>query len=245
MNKTLNGIVLSMRDYREADVILNVFCEEEGMQSLVARGLRKLISKNAGSTQLFTHAKFHVDYHEQKSIHSMRNADIVGSYRNLREDLLKQAIGSILCECMEKTQWEDSEEAFHLLKQSFDHLQATSQPYALGALFLSIMNRYQGVEPYVEGCVACGHSSNITAISVKQGGFLCANCEKDAMTYGYGKADLKCFRLLCKAELEHFSIIESSSDWTYEHFLMVYRFFEEYSGIHLKSFRFLKCLQEL
>ena len=245
MNKTVEGIVLSTRDYREADAILSVFCKEEGIQSFVARGLRKLASKNAGSTQVFTYARFHVDFHEQKTMHAMRTADIVESYRGIREDLVKQAIASVICECMGKSEWEDGEEGFLVLKQSLDYLQSTTQPYALAALFLSMMNRMQGIEPYVEGCVHCGNTAHITSISIKQGGFICANCERDNQTYAYGKDDLKCFRLVCKAELEHFPILETYQDWTYEHFMMMYRFFEEYSGIPLRSMRFLKCLQEL
>lgn len=245
MNKTVEGIVLSTRDYREQDAIITVLCKEEGVQSLVARGLRKLSSKNVGSTQVFTHGLFYIDYHEQKNIHTMRTADILESYHKLREDLLLQAGASILCECIEKVEWDDPEELFLILKTSLTYLQSTTQPYALFALFLSIMNRIVGIEPYVDGCVGCQRVDGIAGISLSQGGFVCASCMDEYASHTYSKQDLKCFRLLCKAQLENFPILEQYQDWRYEHFMMVYRFFEEYSGIPIKSIRFLKCLQEL
>lgn len=243
MNKTIEGIVLSSRDYREHDAILSVLCKEEGLQSFVARGLRKLSSKNVAATQILTHAKFYVDFQEQKTMHSMRTADIIESYRSIREDLEKQAIASILCECIQKAELE--EDAFGFLKTSLEYLQHTNQPYALLALYFACINRWCGIEPYVEGCVHCQSTKGIVGISLTQGGFVCHKCPHDPTTQLHTKAELSCFRLLCRAELEHFPILESYTDWTYEHFLMVYRFFQEYSGISIRSARFLSCIQEL
>lgn len=245
MNKEIEGIVLSVRDYREQDAILKVLCIEEGVQSFVARGLKKLSSKNVASTQIFTHARFYVDFHEQKTMHSLRTADIIDSHRLLRENLLSQACASIMCECMEKIEWDDAEELFHILKVCLGHLQTSKQPYAIVALFMSLMNRMQGIEPYVDGCVICQREKGIAGISLSQGGFLCTHHMQEQDAVAYTLPDLKCFRLLCKAELAHVSILEQYQDWTYEHFMMVFRFFEEYSGIPMKSIRFLKCLQEL
>lgn len=245
MNKTIEGIVLAAKDYREQDAILTVLCKEIGVQSFVARGLKKLSSKNAASTQVFTHGRFYVDYHEGKTMHSLRTADIIESYRKLREDLLKQACAAILCECMERVEWDDPDELFQILKECMEQLQKTAQPYALMALFMSIMNRMQGIEPYVDGCVHCQRVDQIAGISLSQGGFVCAGCMDEKTAIRCSLQELKCFRLVCKAELEHFSILEQYQDWNYAHFMMVYRFFEEYSGIPIRSIRFLKCLQEL
>lgn len=244
MNKTLEGIILSSREYREYDVILTVLCKELGVQSLVARGIRKLSSKNAGACQLFTYARFYIDYHEQKRMHGLRTADVIDSYRIIREDLIKQAVASLLCECMEKAELEQ-EEAFDFLKEAMDDLKESDQPYALLALFFACMNHKLGIEPYVDGCVSCGRTHGIAGISLAQGGFVCQSCLTRGKDQGYGKEDLKCFRILCHANLSQFPQVVQYQNWTYEHFMMVYRFFEEYSGIRLKSIRFLTCLQSL
>lgn len=225
-------------------MILTVLCKEIGIQSLVARGLKKLSSKNAGACQLFTYARFSIDYHENKNIHGMRSADRILSYRNIREDLLKQAVASILCECMEKAELEE-DFAFAFLKEAMDDLSTTNQPYALLALFFACMNRMLGIEPYVDGCVRCNREKGIAAISYLQGGFICQLCYQPERDRLYGKEDLLCFRILAHAQLEQFALVESYTTWTYEHFKMVYQFFEEYSGIRLRSVRFLESLQNI
>lgn len=245
MNDVLEGIVISSRDYREHDAILQIICKEAGKQSLVARGLRKLQSKNAASTQLFTHARFYVNYREQATMHSMQTADIIDSYRSIREDLLKQAIASVFCECMEKIAIDDPEYIFSILKQNLDILAQSKQPYAIAGLFLSLMNRMNGIEPYVDGCVICNRQDGIMATSLLDGGFICQHCYQPAQHKQMNKQDLMYFRMLCKAELEQYEILAKFDQWTYEHMKMEYDYFAEYSGIHLKSIRFLSCIQDM
>lgn len=56
------------------------------------------------------------------------------------------------------------------------------------------------------------------------------------------RRDLKTFRLLCKAELEHYELIERLEPFSSENFEELYGFFEDYGGIALKSVRFLRTL---
>jgi len=241
MIKTLQGLVLTVEDYRDQDVILHVLCKEEGMQSIVARGIRKLSSKNAGVCQPYTHAKFYVNYHEGKGMHGLRTADSVKRYRNIHTDLKKQSMAAVICECLKKA---DIDNGFAFLKEALDDLEQTTQPYALLALCFSCMNRMLGIEPFVDGCVHCGSTKGICSISVPQGGFLCQTCVKEPSDVVYDKTMLKSFRLLCKAQLQQFPILETYQDWNLEHFMSVYRFFDEYSGISIKSLKFLLCLEE-
>lgn len=246
MNKTIEGIILSIRDYKERDAILKVLCKDIGIQSFVARGLRKANSKNLGATQMFTHAKFFVDFHEGKTIHTMKTAEIIQSYRQLREDLLKQTITAVFCECIEKLDLDEMDiDAFSFLQNSMIQLSNTTQPYGLLALFFANMNRFCGVEPYVEGCVHCQSTKKIRAVSLLHGGFVCVNCADPTKDMVMSKQDLLCFRLLCLAQMEHFEYLESFQDWTFAHVNMIHRFFEEYSGIYCKSMRFLSHIAPL
>ena len=56
------------------------------------------------------------------------------------------------------------------------------------------------------------------------------------------RRDLKTFRLLCKAELEHYELIERLEPFSSENFEELYGFFEDYGGIALKSVRFLRTM---
>lgn len=211
--------------------------------TLTARGIRKISSKNAGSIQPFMHARFYIDYGEQRTMHTLRTADTLHSYRKLREDLRKQTIASVFCECIEKAEaqlglWT----FFHTM---LTDLEEGDQDYLAAALFFAHMNRELGIEPFVDGCANCGRSDRLCAVSIKQGGLVCQNCYQPQSDFLYERADLKSFRILCKARSEHYPLLASLQQWQYEHFLMVYRFFAEYSGIRIRSVRFLSSIEEL
>ena len=176
-------------------------------------------------------------------MHTMRTADILNSYHRIRADLEKQAVGSVMLECIEKSDWD--EETFAFLNQALLYLDQSEEHYALLALFFSSMNRKLGIEPYADGCVRCQRSDEICAISLYHGGFVCRNCYNAQRDTRYDKTDLKSFRLLCHAPFSQYHRLAKLQPWSYEHVLMMYRFFAEYSGIRIQSMRFFNHLQKL
>jgi len=52
------GIILSRKNYGEADRILTVFSKNYGKVTLLAKGIRKLISKKRGHLEIFSEVKF-------------------------------------------------------------------------------------------------------------------------------------------------------------------------------------------
>ena len=231
MQEEVCGILVDVKEYREHDALLKVLCEDGSLLSLSARGVRKVTSKNAPAVQLFTLARLQLNYQQTASIQSLRRAEIINSYRKIREDLVKQSIASYFCECIYRSGFEEN--VYILLKQSLDILQDAKHPLQILCLFQAVMNRMHGIEPFVDGCVRCQSTQHIQAVSRRDGGFICKSC----LRYGdhvIPRRDLKTFRLLCKAELEHYELIERLEPFSSENFEELYGFFEDYGGIALK-----------
>ena len=243
MNDQIEGIVVSVKDYREHDSLLHVLTSEDQMMSIIARGVQKVKSKNAPACQLFTYTRMQLNYREQATMQSLRSAEILESYRKIREDLLKQSIASYFCECIDKSGFEL--DAFDLLKTSLEILKVTTHPFRILCLFQSLINRMHGIEPYVDGCVRCGTAQGIYGISRNDGGFVCKLCYKRVSDHAKSIEELKRFRLISKAELKHDAILASHAEFTYEDFEELYGFFAEYSGVSLRSIRFLRCLMDM
>ena len=121
MQEEVCGILVDVKEYREHDALLKVLCEDGSLLSLSARGVRKVTSKNAPAVQLFTLARLQLNYQQTASIQSLRRAEIINSYRKIREDLVKQSIASYFCECIYRSGFEEN--VYILLKQSLDILQ--------------------------------------------------------------------------------------------------------------------------
>lgn len=239
----MNGIIVSAKDYRENDALLHILSEDGELISVVAKGIQKVKSKNAPACQLFTYTRMQLNYREGAAMQSLRSAEIIDSYRKIREDLLKQSIASYFCECIDKSGFEL--DSFPLLKQSLDILKDTDQPFRILCLFQSLVNRMHGIEPYVDGCVRCGNTQGITGISRSDGGFVCKLCFRTSHDQTKSIEELKRFRLISKAELEHYDILADHADYTYDDFEELYGFFADYSGVTLRSIRFLRCLMNM
>lgn len=237
MNDQFQGIVIANREYGEHDAMLHVLCENGAVFTIRAKGIQKVKSKNASACQLFTQSRFLLNFRDASPIQSLRSAEIVNSFRHIREDLYLQSIATYMCEAVDVSHFEEN--IYPLLKQSFDNLAKGNDAMGILCLFQSIVNRLHGIEPYVDGCVRCGTQNQIQAISIMDGGLVCKNClrSQDAIQK---PAQLKTFRLLCKAEMEHYQILQTLPPFAFTDFLMLYDFFAEYAGVNIRSIRFLK-----
>lgn len=239
MNDQFLGIVIANREYREQDALLHVLCSNGILLSIHARGIQKVKSKNASACQLFTESRFLLNYREASNIQSLRSAEIQNSYRTIREDLYRQSIAAYMCEVMDASQFEEN--VYPLLKTTLDILAKCEDPLYILCLFQSIINHLHGIEPYVDGCVRCGATKRIKAISTLDGGLICEGCctSQDVIKE---ISQLKTFRLLCKAKLQHYEVLESLPSFDFQDFLLLYDFFAEYAGVIIRSIRFLKHL---
>ncbi len=243
MNNDVEGFVVYSREYRENDAILHIITKNNEKVQCVARGIQKINSKNASACQLFTHSRFQLLQKTSTGLHTLKSAEVVQGYRHIREDLLKQTIAIYMCECVDQSEF--TNDMYDLLEQSFAILEKTTQPECILSLFQSIINRMHGIEPFVDGCVKCGKQNHICAISVLDGGFICQSCFHSMKDMTYSKTRLKYFRLLCKASIDNYNILETLNGFTYDDFFELYSFFQEYAGVSIKSFRFLKSIIEI
>lgn len=239
MNDFVEGIVLSSNEYREYDGILTVSTKDYGVLKVIARGIRKMNSKNASACLPFTHMKMYIHVAEHKTLHALQRTEIVQSHRHIREDLVKQSIASFFCECIEKS--EDGLEVFDILEKALFHLEEGDCLLTL-CIFTATMMQMHGIEPFVDGCVHCRRQQRICGISIKNGGFVCQNCFSLRYDVSLQKEQLRKLRYLCKANFQYYEVLSSKIKCEAEDFERLYTFFNEYAGISLRSFCFLKQL---
>lgn len=89
------AVVLSRRDYGEADRILTIFTPDLGKQEWIGKGIRKTTSRKAGHLELFTHATLMVA--KARTWDIVTEAATLESFPHLRTNL--DAIGYTSCIC--------------------------------------------------------------------------------------------------------------------------------------------------
>lgn len=239
MNNICEGIVLSMRDFKDNDVILTVLTKEEGTLSFVAKGIKKAKSKNASACELFTYSRFYYNHNERSDLQSLKTAERIQVYRHIYEDLQKQVIASLLCEVCTKISIDDSFYVFDLLQNCLRYLNEDSNDYCVLGFFMAQLNEVVGVTPNVDGCVHCSNPQ-VMAISIRNGGFVCSDCYQNEMDERTSIERLRYFRLFHKAGLSDFAILAQIKRFTYDDIRPILLIFLEYSGIALKTMNLLR-----
>lgn len=84
------ALVLSRRDFREFDQIISVYTEEFGKMDLLARGVKKIISKNSAHLEPFSLVEIEVA--QGKEIDHLTKVVPVEYFKNIREDLQKSLV---------------------------------------------------------------------------------------------------------------------------------------------------------
>lgn len=102
---TSEGIVLSRKNYGEADRILVVFSKHFGKLSLLAKGIRKIKSKKRGHLEIFTYIKFSAVV--GKGMDIITETETVNDYSGVRTNLNKISLAYYFCEVVNKITHED------------------------------------------------------------------------------------------------------------------------------------------
>jgi DNA repair protein RecO (recombination protein O) len=122
------GIVLSRRDYQEADRILHVLTPDNGRVSLIAKGVRRPKSKMAGGIELFTINE--LTYLPGKSdIKTLISSRMSVNYGNIVKDIQRTMTGYDLIKQLNRyVEDEAGQEYFDLLAAVLEGLNDADVP---------------------------------------------------------------------------------------------------------------------
>lgn len=113
------GIILSRRNYGEADRILTIFTKSAGKNRVIAKGVRKISSRKRGSLELFSHIRYFAVY--GKGMDILTEVEEKNSFSGWRNDLQRVGIAYHLAEVLERLTPEGQEQhtLFDLLRESY------------------------------------------------------------------------------------------------------------------------------
>lgn len=188
-----HAIVLSRRDYSEADRLITLLTPGLGKQEWIAKGIRKTTSRKAGHLELFTHASLLVA--KARTWDIITEAATVESFRYLRNDLDCIAQASYLCElvsCFSEPEdenqplWDLLLFALRVLDEGANPSQQENTDPALHAMTIRLLVRWfelhllsvSGFQPQLFSCLNCNQPITPVTnfLSLENGGIFCPQC---------------------------------------------------------------------
>jgi DNA repair protein RecO len=242
MNESVEALILSQSDYRDHDVMIRVMTAEYGILGFIAAGARKMTSRNAGSILPYTKAEIQFDYKEGRTLFRLKTARTRELWRSMHEDLTRSsaaAVAAELCLGMADESGASAKEEYEYLETAFRCLNEGTDPVTVLALYMSDLMKLFGIEPDVDECVRCGETT-VHAVSVKDGGFLCAKHAQEAGVTVTDPGSLKRFRLLVKGGLAHIEMIEKAGGAKPADLEILAEMLKMHAGLTLRSFAFFK-----
>lgn len=123
----MHALTLSRRDFREYDSLINLYTKEVGKLEAVARGVKKIISKNASALEPF--ALIEIEIASGRGLTYVTKAQVVEPFTHIRSDLDKILICSYCLNLVnEITQpGERDERVFDLMLKFLVHVDSAAE----------------------------------------------------------------------------------------------------------------------
>ncbi len=133
---TSEGIVLSRKNYGEADRILIVISKHFGKVSLLAKSIRKIKSKKRGHLEIFSKIKFSAVRGHGMDI--ITETETINDFSGVRVNLNKISLAYYFCEVVNKITHEDEERSliFNLLSSALEELENETELKKLRLKFI-------------------------------------------------------------------------------------------------------------
>lgn len=246
MNKT-EGIVLRAIDYGETNKIVTLLTPRYGKIAVLAKGANKPQSRLASVSQPFTLGQWLL-YGGHAGMASVSQADLMESFRGIREDLHRSAYAACMAELTDRVvgEREPYPGVFQFLLHMFHGLQEGKEPTVLLQIFEMKMLFAAGIQPDLRHCAHCGQPIDRSVrFSVRFSGPLCQAChETDPYAIWMKSPVLKLLRLFQQIDLARLGKIDLSEEVTQQLDRILRQYMEEQGGIYLKSRQFLDQLDK-
>jgi DNA repair protein RecO (recombination protein O) len=175
------AIVLSTRNLGEADKLVTFFTHRNGKIAGTARGARRIKSRFGSSLEPFTHCQIILFQKTPDALYRVQQADIVQSFRELREQLERILWASRVTALTSAMvpEGEANPALFNGLLETFLSLQGSDAELATRLFEIKLL-RYTGYQPRLETeiCLGCRKKLVPQAVffSPGHGGIVCRAC---------------------------------------------------------------------
>lgn len=237
---SVHGIVVSNTPYKENSKIINIFTKEKGIIGCISKGCKSLKSKLRLPSEKFAYGTFHL-YYKENGLSTLIDGDITDYFFNIKNDLLKISYLTYICELSVSAYKESmSDEIFPLMESSILKIEeGYNSKIITNILELQYLN-YLGINLDLDDCVVCGNSKVVT-LSLSKGGYVCAKHRTNEPIIS--EKVMKLLRLYYYVDISKISNLDIDENISNEISRIIDLYYDEYSGIYIKSKKMLKDLE--
>lgn len=240
MTYKVTGIIIKRMNLGEADRILTIVTKEKGKIKVVAKGVRRTLSKLAGNLELFCLSNLVIV--EGRNLDIVTAAEIKKCFINLRGNLELTQAAFYFAEMIEQLSEEDEPhaETFNLLDDVLENLNTVQSEILIPYFEWNLLTEL-GYHPELSSCLECHQKvteKETIYFSVTKGGIICLNCQKNDLKIT--ASSIKLLRLFLKHQIFSLSKIQLEEKVLKEVKKITRLYLNQTSDKEFRSQRFLK-----
>ena len=241
MLNQVEGIIASNVNYGETSKIVNILTKE-GMIGAIAKGAKNIKSPLRSFTVNLTYGSFYLYYNDNK-LSTLKSADIINEFKNIKKDIILISYMSFLIDLATQVMKQNNdEEIYNLLVTTLYKIDEGLNPMVMTNILELKYLDYLGVGFDFNTCCKCGKKSNIVTIDPDVGGYICKNCYTNEIIYD--SKTLKMLRMYYLVDIKSISDLKISDNIIKNINYFVNTYYDRYTGLYLKSKKFLNELIE-
>lgn len=239
----VEGIIISETNYSESSKILNILTKEHKLIGVISKGCRNIKSKLRSTSRKMIYAKFHL-YYKENALSTLISVDVINSYSKIMMNLTTISYASYIVDLITQVvKQNDDDQLFELLKNTLEKMEEGYDTQVLTLILEVKLLDFLGVKPMIDGCSICGSTKNIITLDSTVGGYICKNCYSNQGIVS--DKTIKLIRMFYYVDIKNISKLVVSSKIIKEINAFLDDYYDRYTGLYLKSKKFLKQLEKI
>ncbi len=214
------AIVLKRRNFREYDQLISLFTKEGGKKETLAKGVKKIVSKQAGYLEPFSVVE--VEIIKGKELEHLTKVLVKNIFKKIRNNLQKSLLASQAIRLVDKITvlGEKDEKIFNLTSNWLEYLENVVKEIGLGenllySFIIKLLDNL-GLAPELEKCVICGGTrEKIVGFDISNGGVYCTSCQRQVIknehVFSISVVELDFIKMLLNDDWEEVIEIEGTA----------------------------------
>ena len=239
----VEGIILSVTPYGETSKIINVYTKEYGIIGIMCKGAMGMKSRLRSSTQKLTYGVFNI-YYKKDKLSTLTSIDIINPFKNIKGDILLISYVSYLSDLVNQVLKQTNEK--HIYDDFINTLLKIEEglnPIVLTNILEVKLLDFLGVGLNLTSCIICGNKKEIVTLSSEKGGLICKICYINERIVPI--SIVKILNMYYLVDIKSISKLSIKEDIINEINRFLTTYYDDYTGLYLKSKDFLRTIQKL
>ncbi|MEG1647250.1 MAG: DNA repair protein RecO [Bacilli bacterium] len=243
MLEEVEGIIISERPYGETSKILNIITKKYGIIGLIAKGSKQIKSDLRSVTNKLTYGNFNI-YYKKEKLSTLVSVDLINPFKNIKKNLKKISYASFIVDLTEQVYKQNANDNLYdfLINSLVKIDEGFDEEVISNILELKYLD-YLGVMPVIDCCSICGRTNSIVTISARLGGYVCKECYQSECLVT--EKTIKLIRMYYYVDISKISRLDVSLKSKFEINRFLDDYYDQYTGLYLKSKAFLKDLNKI